>query len=91
MVRLTVTLDAENAEYINEKTGDEGDFENESAVVNEAVRRMRTDGEDGVGAYEPLDERHQELRENGELRERMDGNGPGGGELASVLSKLKPW
>jgi hypothetical protein len=43
------------------------------------------------GAYEPLDERHQELRENGELRERMDGNGPGGGELASVLSKLKPW
>lgn len=91
MERLTVKLDEENFEYINEKSGDEGDFENESAVVNEAVRRMRTGDEGGVGAYEPLDEVHRELREKGELRETMDGDGHGGRGRASVLSKLKPW
>jgi len=87
MARVTVTLDEENAEYIDEMS-DKGDFENESTVVNEAVRRMRTDvecrGGGSVAAYEPLDEVHQELREerdeDGHRRER-----------ASVLSKLKPW
>lgn len=86
MARLTVTLGEDNAEYIDEQSGDEGGFENESAVINEAVRRMRKDGEGGGGveAYEPLDEVHQELRkERGE-----DGHGR---ERASVLSKLKPW
>lgn len=91
MASLTVTLDEENVEYINEQSGDEGDFESESAVVNEAVRRMRTGGEDGVKAYEPLDEVHRELREKGELREDMGGNGRDGRERASVLSRIKPW
>jgi len=91
MARLTVTLDEENVEYIKEQSGDEGDFENESAVVDEAVRRMRTGDEDSVAAYKPLDEVHRELRENEELREERSGNGQGGRERASVLSKLKPW
>lgn len=91
MARLTVTLDEENVEYIHEQTGDEGDFENESAVVNEAVRRMRTDSEDGVEAYEPLDEVHRELRENEGLRGESGGNRQGGRERVSVLSKLKLW
>lgn len=63
MERLTVTLDEENFEYINEQTDDKGDFENESAVVNEAVRLMRTDEEDGVEKYKAIDELHRELRE----------------------------
>lgn len=45
MARLTVTLKDENDEYINEQSGDGGGFDSKSAVVNEAVRRMRTGGE----------------------------------------------
>lgn len=84
MKRLTVTLDEENAEYIDEQSGDRGDFESGSAVINEAVRRMRTGDENGVGAYEPIDEAHRKLRE-----ERDDVQGER--ERVSVLSKLKPW
>ena len=63
MERLTVTLDEENVEYIDKQSGDEGDFENESAVVNEAVRRMRAGDGDGVKKYKAIDELHRELRE----------------------------
>jgi len=67
MERVTVTLNEENVEYINERSGDEGNFENESEVVNEAVRRMRTEREEGVGAYKPIDEVHRDLCEEGKL------------------------
>ena len=85
MERLTVTLDEENVEYIKEQSGDEGDFENESAVVNEAVRRMRTGDGDGVEKYKAIDELHRELREE------RGGDGHGEKRRVSVLSKLKPW
>ena len=86
MERITVTLDEENVEYIKEQSCGEGDFENESAVVDEAVRRMRTVEEEGVGAYKPLEEVHQELRENGELREETGGDGQSERERASIGS-----
>lgn len=77
MARMTVTIDQENAEYVADQAGEEGEFESEREVVNAAVRRMRSTGgeEKNDNGSSPrhegavsltIEELHREVRENDE-------------------------
>jgi Arc/MetJ-type ribon-helix-helix transcriptional regulator len=75
MPRLTITLSDELAEFIDEESGDSGEFDSKSEAVRHYVERGR-DAEDLENEVEVLENRLDELRrqlyERDDVEEKVD-------------------
>jgi Arc/MetJ-type ribon-helix-helix transcriptional regulator len=75
MARLTVTLSDELAEFIEEESGDDGEFESKSAAVRHYIERGQ-DAEDLENEVEVLEARLDDLRrqlyERDDVEEKVD-------------------
>mgnify|MGYP002763544306 CR=1 FL=1 len=75
MARLTVTLSDELAGFIEEESGDDGEFESKSAAVRHYIERGQDaeDLEDEVEVLEArLDDLRRQLYERDDVEEKVD-------------------